>query len=181
MKKQILVMSIVALFSGSVLAANQGVVGATTSSGDLSVTLTVSNFIQVNGLNDVALGTYTGLALPAVSEDFCVRSNTPTFTLTLDDSIDPTGFYLQEDAGSGKILYTVDISTVTTSNIPTLVGQAGHGVDNPGIAEQRTESSCSSGDNVRLTFQADESGVEGMIAAAAGTYTGVLNVTVAPE
>jgi hypothetical protein len=186
MKKKILAIAAATLMSNAAMASSQGnlEVGGTPSSGNLDITLTVNKFIQVTGLDDIDLGSYSGAAVTSQSDSFCVRSNAATFSLTMGDYANgaATGFELNEDGvGTDTIDYTVELSTVDTLSAVTSLGNAVFNTANTGISEQRALSACSGNDNVQVSVSVLETGVNGLAAATAGGYTGHLGILVAPE
>ena len=189
--KTALLVSSIAMAS-SAFAATQGSLGTgggsggASSTGNLDITLTVNSFIQVNRLDNIALGTYAGSGDSQGSEQFCVRSNASTFSIRFDDYNNGTAsqFELAEDgAGVTTIPYDLEMATVDTSGVVGTYNSVSYNTDITGVSERRVLANCdvsgTNRDNISIRVTVPEVG--GLADAVASTYTGYLGVTVAPE
>jgi len=173
-KLQLIKTSIVALglLSGSVMAANNGSLGAT-STGDLTITLDIASLVRVSNLNDINLGTFAGGAGNlAGSDTFCVyRNGTGNYNINMIGDGAASAFTLAN--GADTVAYSVDfVNGATTTPMATgtaLAGQTG---------ANTTSDTCGGVDNVSVNVAVSNAA---LASAPAGTYSGVLTMVVAPE
>ena len=159
-------------------AATQGTAGST-STGSVTITLTIPNLVRISGLTDITMPVWDGSSNIAGTSNACVWSSTRKYRIT------PTG------SGSGSAFTLADGSTPTPNTIAYTVEWAQSSGASSGTAatsgtaltgqtSSATSSTCSGGTNstviVRITAAALAA------APAAGTnYTGTLTLLVAPE
>ena len=192
MKLKTITMAASILLAGSAMAANQGALGTgagANSSGDLNITLTVDTFIQVSGLDDIALGTYSGIPLTTAEESFCVRTNSSGYKITFSDAIGTAPEFALEEDGAGTATIPFDLTYVpidTSANELTPIGVATNGGQSGVISEVRKFDQCDddgvapivSQDNIKISVDLDEAD---LVNAPAGSYTGLLSIVVTAE
>lgn len=160
------------LASGSVMAATQGTLG-TSSTGDLDITLDIQALVQVNNLDDLDLGSFSGGATDLTGTDtFCVyRNGGGNFDIVMTGDGAASAFTLTD--GSSTLPYAVDFTNAATTTAMTtntlLAGQAN---------ADTTSTTCAGGDNMSVTVTVAAGDLS---AAPAGTYGGTLTMTVSPE
>lgn len=159
----ILALSIaLAAASGSVTAATQGTVGAT-SAGDLNIQVVVPSLIRITDLADIDLGSYNGDGVDLTgSSPACVRRN----------SAGNYGIVATSSNGSfalgGSVAYDVSWGGTGLAYNTSLGGQ---------VADSGTLGACTPAAG-KLSVTVAGSALD---AAAPGTYTDTLILTVTPE
>lgn len=165
----------IAAFSIPALAATQGTLG-NTSTGDVGITVTIQDLVQISALNDIVFGTYGGTGPLTAAETFCVyRNNTGAYQVTLtgnSDGLGGTGTDFFVTSGTDTIAYTVTYddgsgAAAITTGTP-LTGQLG----------DATATDCGGVDNTTINVSMAEADLQ---SAAAGTYSGLLTLLVSPE
>jgi hypothetical protein len=176
MNKKLLAMAVAAGvgFSGALMAATNGDVGAT-SQGTVDITLTIPPLIQILVGGDVNLGTFD----PAVGDitataAACVRTNGAlTYDITATSTSGGTGFQLGDAAGN-YIDYSLswDGAALTDGTLSDN-GGAGFSRDNTGSGF----GACTpAADRISVTvLEAD------MLAAEAGDYIDTVELLVQPH
>lgn len=162
---------LLAAASGVAHAATQGTLGST-STGSLGITLTIPNLVQITGINDIALGTWSGGAMSG-SDNVCVFSTTRAYRITANGSGTAGAFTLV--AGANTIPYTVewdDVSGATTGTALT------SGTALTGQATAATSATCGGGTNATVIVRVAEAA---LTAVPAGAYTGTLTLVITPE
>lgn len=173
-----------ALFSLSSLATNDGSLASGSSTGDLDITVEIPDLVQISGLNNIDLGTFSGSDLSGEDQVCVYRNGSGDYEITFtagsnngaaDAAAGVTAYELESSAGD-TIAYTVDFEdsvagayTDTDVGIGSaLTGQSGDDAD----------ATCGSGSNakVRVNVAATE-----MESSPAGDYVGTLYMTVSPE
>ncbi len=152
-------------------AASDGTLGAT-SSGSTDITLTIPNLVQISGLTDINLGSWSGGNMSG-SISFCVYSNTGNYTI-MASSANGTGTTFRLNQGVNFIPYEVDWtdSAPTTANLD-------HAVVSASVSAVAASSNCGGGTNTSLlvTVQASDLGA----APPSGTpYSDTLTLLVTP-
>jgi len=173
-KLQLIKTSIVALglLSGSVIAANDGSLGVT-STGDLTITLDIANLVRVSNLNDINLGIYAGGGAGLAGADtFCVyRNGAGNYNINMTGDGTASAFTLAN--GANTVAYSVDfVNGATTTGMATgtaLAGQTG---------ANTVSDTCGGADNVSVNVAVSNAA---LASAPAGNYSGVLTMVVAPE
>lgn len=188
MKKVIASAILASIFSVSAMAATQGgfVVGDKTiqSTGTVDVTLSIKNYVQINRLNDIALGDYaSGDGDKVGNESFCVRTNADTFSLNISSSA-ASGFELQDDfATYPNIPYTLEYAKVDSSGVVGTYAPVTSGTDITGINELRKTPDCIIGgspkDNIALKLTVAEAGL--LATASPSDYSDVITLIASPE
>ncbi|HEY9033719.1 MAG TPA: hypothetical protein VIN71_07275 [Pseudomonadales bacterium] len=157
------------------IAATDGTLG-NPSTGDIAITLTIDDLVQISRLNDITFGAYAGSGNLTATEAFCVyRNGTGLYQVTLTGDSDGLGgpgtdFFVT--SGANVLPYTVDYddgsgALAVTSATPVTTRQ-GH----------QTLPDCGVADNTSLTVTLLEADLQ---AAVAGAYAGTLTLVVAPE
>lgn len=180
MKLRILLAAVAAALSANVYAANQGVLGDT-STGDLTITATITPQVKISNLDDITVAAAQFQAMGAtleIDETVCVFRSGSVGTYQITASGDGgtgggTAFLL--DDGTNDLTYSVDFDDGTGASNMTaataLTGQTN--------AENTNDDCATAGaDNGTVTVIFAKADVD---AAPAATYTGVLTLTVAAE
>lgn len=93
--------------AGSAKAATQGSLGAT-STGTAVITVVIPAQFKIGGINNFALGGYSGSGSMAANQDICVYTNgsgSYKVLVTDDTSMTPTGFSVQNGIATSSIPY----------------------------------------------------------------------------
>lgn len=156
-------------------AATQGAVGST-STGSVSISVTVPNLVRLTNLDDISLGTWSGTGDMSGSDNVCVWSTTRKYAITATGSGTSGAFTLTNGGASPSTLaYSVEWkdtsgaasgSALTTAT--ALTGQTSN----------VTSTTCGGGTNATLLVKILEAN---LAAAPAATYTGTLTLVIAPE
>ncbi len=158
----------------AVRSATQGSLGPT-STGTLNINVAIPNHVRISQLDDINLGTWDGVTDPLAGfDDLCVYSSTRAYKLTASGSGAASAFTVS-DGGTNTIAYSV------TWRDENNVSQAlTTGVQVSNIPANHNSVTCNGGgnNNARVTVSMTAANLG---AAVAGTYTGVLTLTVAPE
>jgi hypothetical protein len=160
--------------STGVLAATDGTLGAT-SSGELNVSLAVADRVQITGLDDIALGSYSGTGSLVGGSTFCVyRNGTGVYDLTVTSLNDDSGTFRATD-GTDFIAYSVEIDDSVVASNGVLVAS---GAAQTGLAGNGTSTSCGGADNASLQVTFDELDLQ---AAPTGSFADVITLLVEPS
>jgi spore coat protein U-like protein len=161
--------------SGTALAATDGTLGAT-SEGTAEVTMTVEDRVLITGLEDMALGTYSGSGALFGETAFCVyRNGTGLYDLTVSSDNQGASNEFRATDGFNFVTYTVlfdeDATAVDGDPIAS-------GVEEEDLAGHATSTSCGGSENasVRVTF-----GEAALQSAPAGNYADTLTFLVEPS
>jgi hypothetical protein len=171
----------IVLTGGSSLAfaASQGSVG-TTSTGSIDISLTIPKLVRIFGLNDIALGSYTGTGTMTGNDTFCVHSNVTSGTYKVKaTSANGTGTDFRVKSGSNYIVYDVTFDDDTTE-----AGSTGldHDTESAGpysatkYANVGT-ATCAGSENAGAWVTFQETALQ---EAEAGSYTDTLTLLVTP-
>ncbi|WP_196138741.1 hypothetical protein [Aliikangiella sp. G2MR2-5] len=161
----------------SVMAATQGSLG-TTSEGDLLISLSVGDLIQINNLNDIALGTFNGgTADLNGSDSFCIYRNGGTgYNVTMSGS--GTGGAFELAGGGNTLNYSVSFENLDAGSaaVAMTAGSTLNGV----TGANNTDNTCGSAaaDNAQVNVNVANAD---LAAVPPGSYTGTLTILVAPE
>lgn len=158
-------LGVMGLWCGSLWAASDGSVGAT-SSGTLGVQVMIPALVRITDLSDIDLGTYSGdQGNLSGSSDACVRSNSPgNYQLTVTSS--NGAFNLQD--GSESLAYSVTWGGAAVSYNTPLSGLT---------PDSDSLSSCTPTVD-QLTVEVLGSALH---QARPGSYSDTLTLMVAPE
>lgn len=160
--------------STALALATQGTPGAT-SAGDLIVSMTITNDVNVTNLADIVLGNYGGADLTG-SSPVCVYFNAANNYQITIDSNDTPGTFALEDGASNTIPYTVTYDDTNGAQAVT-AGVAITGMDTGG---NTTDDDCSTAtaDNGTLAVSVLATDITGN---PNGTYAETLDISVAPD
>lgn len=161
------------LTAGQAMAASQGTVGAT-STGSTDVTLEIADRVQISGVDDIALGAWSGSGDMTGVSEFCVyRSDAGNYKVTLTAS---TGaFQLTSATTLDNIAFTARIDddldasngealTYNTASAVALVGSNSY--------------TCGGVENAELHVTFAEAALQA--ASTANDYTATVTVLVEP-
>lgn len=166
----ILTAAVVAL-SAPAWAANQGSLSAT-SSGDLTISMTTEDQIQISNLEDIALADSGSGDFAGASPACIYRNGTGSYTLTASGSGDANAFTIS-DGGANNLSYDITYDDGTGAQA-LAAGNALAGRTNADTASK----TCAGGNNGSISINIAAADVS---AVPAGTYTGSLTLTVSPE
>lgn len=175
--KKLIIAGAVLLASTSALATNDGALDNLTSVGDLDISVTIEDQIQISDLDDIVLGTYAGSGALTGSDAVCVyRNGSGNYSMSIDGgnnagAVDAAGegaFKLQ-NADSDEIIYTVKYDSAAMTAATAATGLSGAHTSSP---------NCSSGTNKIVEVDITEAELQ---AAKPGAYVGTLWLTVAAE
>lgn len=155
--------------SGSVLAATDGTLGAT-STGTAIINIAKGNAVQITDLDDIDLGTQGNLtATASQSDDVCVFSSTGGYNITLTSA---NGAFVLSDANTTTdIAYTVDWTAGTTTAVT-------YNTAITGLIGDSTAVDCNATTNASFTVSVAAAPFN---AADPGGYTDTLTMLVQPE
>jgi hypothetical protein len=161
--------------SVSTYAASDGTLGLT-SQGSVDITVGVGDRVQISGLDDIALGQWSGSGNLTGDEELCVYSSTSKYEVTISGLHASNSFALSA-GGTTTLPYTV--------NWADDPGDATYG--NRGVTEgtpltgnvgNNTHYTCGGATNATLRVYITEANLQ---AAVAGNYSDTLTINVSPE
>jgi hypothetical protein len=158
----------------AVIAAEQGQISATTSTGRLDVSLEVPALVRISDLDDIALGAFDGTSL-AGTDSVCVWSTTRGYTITASGAA--AGFELTGAASGDTLAYSVQWADDAGENSGTAMTA---GIALTGRAANAISPTCNGGNSLNATVIVEVSDTD-LAAAPADTYAGTLTLVVAPE
>lgn len=154
--------------------AADGVLG-TTSSGSMSINLTIQNRVKITKIDDILFGSYLGINDLVGNDDMCVYRNGSNGSYNIKaSSLNATLTDYRVKKGTDYIVYYVEWTdngwAGTTSLVPdiALTGQRG----------SSNSQSCAGSTNATLTATLLEADLQG---ATTGFYEDTLTLLVAPE
>jgi hypothetical protein len=155
----------------------QGLLGAT-SQGQVGISATIPQRVEISGLTDFAFGTLDPATAASSSENVCVWSNTTTkgYTITATGSGASSAFTLSN--GTSTLAYGVQWAAssgaLTGTNLPTTVAAP--------FVSGATSPTCGSGASPSATLFASFTTAQLQAAVGSATaYTGTLTLLVAPQ
>jgi hypothetical protein len=155
-----------------VFAATDGTLNAT-STGDLSMDLSIPNLTKLTDVADLNFGTYSGSGNAVLDDDVCVYTNNTSGQYKVTARGSGTSFAYTITNGSQTIPYTVRWNTIA--------GTAGN-VNLPSNSQTTTLSganttsqSCGGVKNANFEVTMTRSAVLGV---PAGTYSGILTLII---
>lgn len=158
-------------------AATQGSLGAT-STGSLSVSVSVPNRVQISGLTDVAFTNQDPSVAASNAQNVCVWSNTSTrgYNVTASGSGASGAFTLANAALT--VPYSVEWAASSGAASGTALAT---GTALTGLTSTATNATCSAGpaSTASLIVKIAASNLQSMQAST--SYTGTLTLLVAPE
>jgi hypothetical protein len=155
-------------------AATQGTQGAT-STGNLSISITIPTLARITALNDILLGSWSGTgALSGFDNAICVWSSTGGYSVTARGSGTSNAFTLSN--GTQTVAYTVQWAQTGGASSGTAMTS---GTALTGRTTNATSTSCSTG--VASTAGVFVTIAESVLAASRpGAYTGTLTLVITP-
>lgn len=165
--------------SGLAFGASQGNVG-TTSSGSIDISLTIPNLVRIFGLNDIALGSYTGTGTMTGNDTFCVHSNVISGTYKIKaTSANGTGGDFRVKSGANYIVYGVDFNDDTAQAGSTSLD---HDTESAGPYNATKypnvgNATCAGSENAGAWVTFQEAALQ---EAEPGSYTDTLTLLVTP-
>lgn len=128
--------------------------------------------VQISDMNDIPLGTWSGYGSLQGEDDVCVWSGTGGYNLTA--SSQAGGAFLLQGPGSNELGYSVFWAEHPSVNPINLVPNQTY----TGLASNGSDKKCRDAGMARLIIHIPENA---LAAALAGSYAGVLQLTVAAE
>ncbi|HSG89845.1 MAG TPA: hypothetical protein VLA56_11585 [Pseudomonadales bacterium] len=160
--------------SGSALAANDGTRGLE-STGDLQVTLSVNDRVQITRLNDIALGAFSGTGDLVGADGFCAyRNGSGLYDLTVSSANAAAGVF-RAVSGTDFLAYTVKVDQDADASDGTLTTS---GAVQAGLAGSGTSTTCANSDNAAVEVTFAEADLQ---AAPTGAYVDTLTLLVQPN
>ncbi len=160
------------LASAPVMAASDGTLGAT-SSGSTDISVQIVDMVKVTGLDNIALGSYTGTGDLTGTTDYCVyRNGGGAYQVTLTST---TGALSVSDGGTNNIGFSV---LIDDDNDATAGGES-LGYNSASLVSMAGASAadCGGSDNAQMHFTFAEADLQ---AAKSATYNATLTVLVEP-
>lgn len=157
-------------------AATDGTLGPT-STGSLSITITIPPRVRISNVADLALGTFTGTGDKTAADDVCIYTNDPAGTYRVTATGDGTGgAFTVNDGASNELAYSLrwNDQTGTTGNVlltsgTALTGQSG---------ANTTASDCGGSNTANIEATITESELS---LGEAGSYSGNVTILVEPD
>jgi hypothetical protein len=158
-------------------AATQGSQGST-STGSLSVSVSIPNRVQISGLTDVAFTNQDPSVAALNAQNVCVWSNTSTRGYNIDASGSGAAGAFTLANGALTVPYSVEwaASSGATSGTALTAGTA-----LTGLTSTAANATCSSGPASTASLIVGISTADLQSMQAATSYTGTLTLVVAPE
>lgn len=156
------------------MAASQGSLGAT-SSGSISITLSVQPRVRISGLSDAALTVSDRSKAAAHVQTVCVWSNTAgnAYSITAAGS-GPRGAFELSD-GNSTVSYDVLWSS-RVAEIPVVLSSGLPSPSNAGAKDYECKSQSEAG---RLEIRVEPTALQ--IAESGASYVGSLSLLVSPQ
>jgi hypothetical protein len=157
-------------------AATNGSVGAT-SSGSATVTAFVGALVRVTAVDDLALGTWTGVGSLATADNVCIWTTTGGYNVTASGDGGGGSDFALSNGASGSLAYTVKWDdTASSSTLTTMTT----GTALTGQVSGANSTDCNAGANLSATVAVEIAEAD-LTAADSGSYSGVLTLVIAPE
>ena len=163
--KQLALGGTLAVASTSAFAANQGALSST-STGDLDITLTVNDVVQISNLADITLN-FTGGDVTGNSPACVFRNGGGDYDITATGSGAGGAFTIAN--GADTIAYSVDYNSTELTSGTTLTGVSG------AVSDLNCTTSGNNG-SIDVDIAAADAAAVG-----SGSYTGTLTLVVAPN
>ena len=157
------------------LAANDGSLG-TSSTGDLAVTLSIADRVQITGLEDITLGTYGGSGGLTGDATFCVyRNGTGVYDLVATSANEQAGAFKASD-GTDEIVYAVKVDEDTD---PSDGFDVSSGTAKTGLTGDDAATDCGGNDNASLRVSFAEADLQA--APTSNGYADTITLLVTPN
>jgi len=158
-------------------AATQGSLGST-STGSLSVSVSVPNRVELSGLSDVAFTNQDPSVAASNAQNVCVWSNTTTRGYNVDATGSGAGGAFTLANAGLTVPYSVQwAGTSGASSGTSLVA----GTALTGLTSTATNATCSSGPSSTASLIIKIAATDLQSMQASTNYTGTLTLVVAPE
>ena len=163
--------------SGAVMAETNGSLGAS-SNGDVDVTLSVPELVQLSFPNaDIGL-TYSDGSDSIVTEEFCVYSNQAS--VDFDILVDPvnvpgSGTAPVMKSGANELAYQLDLKLADGTSVSADIQATGVTAAAQTDANQTSKTCASGGNSHEFTVTVLETAIE---SAIDGSYSDTVNVTI---
>lgn len=175
MKLRYLLMPLVLSSSSVVMAATNGSLNSSSSSGSTDVTISITDLVQVTVEQDVALTAYSPGSNSTGNTRICIYhrgANTAGLTLTStydnnNGGANATEFNMSSDGGTTRLPYLVQISSTSFTS----------GTKQTGWAANQASTNCSGGWNHQIDITAQSADLD---AAPAGNFTDTMTILVEP-
>lgn len=161
-----------AILAVPAMAAQQGTLGAT-STGKTDVSLTIADRVQITGMADIPLGTYSGTGNLVYNEAYCVYRNGAgnyKVNITTDDA----EFKVASAIASDEVPFTVRVDGDDDASDGAAIV---HGDDSGNMAGANA-TDCGGGDNGAIEITMSESDLQA--AQTANDYTATITILVTP-
>ncbi len=166
-----------ALFGSAASAATQGSLGAT-STGSIAISLSVAGRVQITGLGDVSFVAVSPDAAATSAQNVCVWSNTATrgYSVTASGSGAGNAFELSGPANTTPYAVAWSDAAGQTAGTPL-----GAGAALSGLRSSATSPDCGNGGAASSSLIVTVEPAALQAAQPDTTYTGALNLLVAPQ
>lgn len=168
---------IFSLFTFFAYAATDGTLG-TSSTGSLSITITIPARVQITKLRDLQPPTFTGSGARSEGADLCIYTNSTAgrYRVTAVGSGSGGAFKIKNQTTLEELDYALNWNDQngTSGGVPISSGTA---LTNQTGADTAS-TNCSGGTNSNLQVTFSE---QNLLAAEAGTYSGSLSIMVEPD
>lgn len=164
------------LFFGLARAASDGQLD-TTSTGDTSISLSISNLVRITGIADLNFGTYDGAGNLSRDDDVCIwtNHNSGAYKVLAQGDGDDQSFTVK--TGSGQ---TIAYAVRWNDTMGTLGNEAltADTLSSEFSGASTTSSTCGGGStaNFQVTFLQND-----LLSARPGVYSGVLTFVISPS
>lgn len=172
--KQVAIGGTLAAIATAGYAANQGTVGFN-STGDLTITMDVTDDVRISALQDLNFGALAGVGDTETSTA-CIYRNATTISRNYEVTAvgnGAGGAFLLTGTNGATVPYSVTFNDTTTGGVATLMTS---GDPAPGTNASGTIN-CDSGNNAEIIVDISTAAA---LAAPADAYTGILTLTVSP-
>lgn len=185
--KTLALSSAIALAASPAFATNDGALSATESKGDLDISVTIGNQLQVSKLDDISFGAYAGTGAINKKDDICVYRNGDgqykfKFTAGSDagaaDANEATTAFEVAASATAKMAYTVDFDEGGNGTYEHQAVAINTDTNSASGSAHKTSPNCAGGTNASLRVNFAEATLQ---AAVPGAYVGTLYMTVAPQ
>jgi len=166
-----------ALCGGAAGAATQGSLGAT-STGSISISLSVAGRVQISGLTDVAFVAVSPDAAAVSAQSLCVWSNTATKGYSVTASGSGAGDAFELSGPANTAAYAVAWSDVAGQSAGTPLNA---GAALSGLTSSASSPDCSTGGAASSSLIVTVDPATLQAATPDTTYTGALNLLVTPQ
>lgn len=170
-----------ALCGGAASAATQGSLGAT-SSGTVSISLSVAGRVQISGLSDVAFVAVSPDMAATAAQNVCVWSNTATKGYSVTASGNGAGDAFELSGPANPAPYAVAWSDAAGQSAGQASGTPlSAGAALSGLKSSASSPDCSSGGAASSSLIVTVDPATLQAAQPDTTYTGTLNLLVTPQ